>query len=308
MRAVRVAVAACAIAIMLGVTSAGASNGLPAPGSPKQVAALVAASHKIDVLPRDLDPAFENVGDNTPARYYAVTKNGCTGVKQCVFGRLGSKTAVVLFGDSHAWMWLPALVNVASSDGFKLVLIWMPGCPAASLSVWNPDTHSVLTACNSFRSSSVALIKKLAPALVLLASRTTNMYGAHHELFSNAAWQAGLEKTIGALKTKATAVAVIGDITAFNVQLPECLATYPEHVQHCSVSNPNKEVDEHVAAERAAAKAEAVAYIDPQPWLCTKTCSPVIGSMAAYFDSLHVTAVYAAYLSIEFQVALKHLV
>lgn len=279
--------------------SAGASStsGLPTPGTPAQVAALVASSHKIDVLPSDLTPILKNVADNTPQRYYPVTKNGCAGVTKCVFGDTTAKTVLVLFGDSHAWMWLPALAPVATADHVRLILIWMPGCPAATVSVWNPDTHSVLTACNTFRSKSIGEITKLDPALVLLASRTTNIYGPTDKLISNATWQAGLESTIAALHTKSTAVAVIGDITAFTVELPECIAAYPKHVQRCSVPNPNTHTNEHFAAEQAAAVAEGVPYINPQPWLCTATCSPVIGTMVAYFDSLHVTAVYAEYLT-----------
>ena len=301
----RVLVGSLTASIALSATVADASAGLPQPGTPAQVARLVTASVAIAALPKDLNPVLANVADNTPTRYYPVTKNGCSGVLRCVFGKTDSTVTVVLFGDSHAWMWLPPLANVATALGWRLVLMWKPGCPAASLSVWNPSSHSILSSCDTYRATSLAQISRLNPALVLLSNRTTNMYGAHRKRFTSAQWQSGLEHTIAALKTKSTAVAVIGDITAFTVELPNCLAAYPTHVQHCSAPNPNVLSVPRVVAERAAAAAQSVHYIDPRPWLCKKRCSPVIGSMAAYFDSLHVSAVYAEYLTLEFEGALK---
>ena len=89
--------------------------------------------------------------------------------------------------------------------------------------------------------------------------------------------------------------------------LPDCLAAYPTQVQRCSVQNPNPKARQHVAAERAAAAAEGVAYVNPQGWLCTKVCSPVIGRMAAYYDAGHVSSTYAAYLAGVFGKALRPL-
>jgi hypothetical protein len=144
----------------------------------------------------------------------------------------------------------------------------------------------------------IAQIRKLAPAFVLIADRTSDIPGANNVLTTDAAWQAGEETTIASLKTKITKVAVLGDIVAFTTTLPNCLAAYPTKVQKCSAPNPNPKTHEHFAAERTAATAENVQYFNPQPWMCTsKTCSAVIGNMVAYYDDLHVTATYAEYLS-----------
>jgi hypothetical protein len=63
----------------------------------------------------------------------------------------------------------------------------------------------------------------------------------------------------------------------------------------------------HVKDELLAAKAEGVTYINPQGWLCTKKCSPVIGNMVVYYDYLHTSATYAEYLSLVLEAKVKPL-
>jgi SGNH domain-containing protein len=302
---VRLAVVTAVLAVAAG---ASAAPELPKPGTAAQVAALVSASSSIETLPSKLVPPLTQVPWDSPGTYYPVANRACGGVSKCIFGDTASEATIVLFGDSHAQMWLPALVPVAKAAGDRLVLVWEPGCPAATVSVWDAPTHSVNASCNRFRTSMVARIKKLDPVLVLLADRTSDIPGANNRPTTSLEWQTGLAQTITELKTTSTHVAVIGDITVFSpLQLPQCLATFPTAVQTCSVMNPNGKTTQHFAAEMAAAKAEGVRYINPQPWLCTTVCSPVIGTMAAYFDTFHVSSTYAEYLSGVWATALKPL-
>ena len=295
-------------AMLCAPTSALGAARLPKPGTASQVAALVAASSSIARLPAKLVPPLSQAAWDSPGAYYELAGRRCDGVTACVFGDVGSKRSIVLFGDSHAQMWLPALVPVALSRGYRLSLVWTSGCPAATVSVWDAGTHSVNRACNSWRSKMLGQIHQLRPRLVLLASRTSDIPGPGNRPTTDAAWTAGLEQTITELESSTTTVAVIGDVTVFSPKpLPQCLAANPTSVQACAVDNPNGKTRQHFAAERAAATAEGVAFVDPQPWLCTATCSPVIGHMVAYFDTFHVSATYAAYLSGVWASAIKPL-
>jgi hypothetical protein len=295
-------------AVIAIAAAASAAPPLPTPGTSAQVAALVASSSSIETLPSTLVPPLNEVPYDSPGTYYPAANHACDGVSKCIFGDQSSKSTIVLYGDSHAQMWLPALVPVAESAHDRLVLVWEPGCPAATLSVWNAPTHSISSACNRFRTSMVARIKKIDPGLVLLADRTSDIPGAGNQPTTSAEWQTGLEKTIFELKSKSTRVAVIGDVTVFSPkQLPECLAANPTKVQTCSVGNPNGKTRQHFAAEKAASKAEGVSYLNQQSWLCTTVCSPVIGDMVVYFDAFHVSSTYAEYLSGVWATALQPL-
>jgi hypothetical protein len=286
-------------AFLAAPSGAGAAARLPTPGTAAQVAALVAASSSIKQLPSNLVPALSQVAADTPGTYYGVAGRECDGLTKCDFGDTKSKELLVLFGDSHAQMWLPALVPIATEEHVKLALVWDPGCPAADVTVWSVTTHSVNKGCNPFRTKMIKQIKKADPFLVLLADRTSDVPGANNKLIADSVWQAGLETTISEVKSTTTKVAVIGDIDAFDASevIAECLASNSNNVQACSVANPNPTTHEHVAAEMAAASAEHVAYLNPQPWLCTTVCSPVIGNMVAYWDAFHVSSTYAEYLS-----------
>ncbi len=103
---------------------------------------------------------------------------------------------MVLFGDSHAAMWLPALVYDGTHLHFRVVLLWYSGCPAADLTVWNPSQHGIDKGCDGWRSKSIAQIKALAPSLVLLTDRTTAVNGATNKPIPNATWKAGMATTI----------------------------------------------------------------------------------------------------------------
>lgn len=275
---------------------------LPSPGSPKAIASLVAASTKIKQLPENLTPNLTQAINDTTGAYYPSTTFGCPTVTSCVFGDKDSKTTIVLFGDSHAYMWLPSLVAYATRAKLRLVLVWMLACPAAGVTVWNQQAKNVYTSCNTFRLHSIAAIRRLNAALVLLSNRTTQVEGANQGPISQASWQRGLEATIQGLETKTTRVAIIGDIMQLSVSIPpsECLNAQPNNVQACSVPNPNHAIPGHYAAEERAARATKVPYLNPLRWLCTTACSPVIGNLVVYYNNDHVSATYAAFLGTVF--------
>ena len=280
---------------------------LPKPGTPSQIAALVKVSSNIEQLPSPLLPALQNAGYDNASNYYPVIRQQCSGTTECVFGDKPSKTTVVLFGDSHAAMWLPPLVYDAGQLRFRIVLLWYSACPAASVTVWNPSQHAVNAGCTTWRAQSVSAIRALRPSLILLSDRTTAVDGPGGKPIANATWKAGMERTISDFAGSKLTVAVIGDITALTNEMPQCLAAHPSKIQDCSSPNPNPGFKTHVADEEAAARAKGVTYINPQSWLCTKKCSPVVGNMVVYYDNLHASATYAEYLSLLFEAAVKPL-
>lgn len=298
-------VAAAMAAAVLAAGIAGARS-LPPPGTPSQVASLVAASHSIRKLPHDLVPPLSSVGSDAAASwgYWKIAKE-CTTTTQCVYGDRTASRIVVLFGDSHAAMWLPAFDWAGRRLGVRVVLLWTSGCPAADVTVLSDSTGAVDTGCNSFRQRALKEIVALAPTLVFTANRTTNVDGPGHVPIAHDVWQKGLESTLKTLLAAKLDVAVLGDVTALSKPNPQCLAAYPTQVQHCSSPNPNPAMHTELVAEEGAAKTEGVPYVDPEPWLCTTTCSPVVGRYAVYYDWQHVSATYAAFLGEEWEDVLR---
>jgi hypothetical protein len=318
----RISVVAAGVLVVLAIAGvAGALAPLPTPGSPTTISKLVAASVKLKVLPTAPIPTVTALANDQPSTYLPTARNGSlTADKKgcitlttagCSFGDLASKKTVVLFGDSHAWMWLPAINEVGKKQHFKVDLLSLAACPAAEVLQWVPSTGANdSTTCGPWRLESIAAISKLKPALVLLGERTAETLSAPGVYFTDAQWKAGLEKTMKPLKTKTTNVALIGDITVFAVSPPACLASYPTNLKSClqSTTTSTPQFKGHEAAEASAAKAEGIKLINPMPWLCTKSdCSFVVGTYLVYFDSTHVSATFAEYLSNEFGPPIKAL-
>ena len=275
---------------------------LPVPGSAQQVRALVTASTSTERLPVHLDPPLLDAQlDNVLNTYLHV--GGClTARPQCYFAHPHSKRLVVLFGDSHAWMWVDAIVPVLEQRGYRLQLIWKPSCPAASVSVWYLNTHRAYRDCDSWRAAMIKVISAEHPSLVLLSERTVHLLKSATTLVTGAQLKAGMERTIGLLRPHVGRVAIITDIPAYNnFAAPQiCLSLHETAVQKCATPllNPVPAWATHARAERAAAVATGAATIDPTPWLCHRArCSPVIGRYLSYLDWSHVSATYSAYLS-----------
>jgi hypothetical protein len=271
----------------------------PTPGTTSQVKALVTASHRIKVLPKGLTPSLSNAVNDAPEVIYPSTRVGCGSLTQCVFGDTTSATSLVLFGDSHAEMWLSAVIPWALSQHVKLIVLTIDGCPVADVDVWLSHAQGYYTACTADRARDIAMIVGLKPAYVVVSERTSHLKSSPTAYFSNAQWQAGLASSLSQLKASGARLAVIGDTTVLDSPPPVCLASSPTNVQRCSNASPNPRlVDKnHLTAQRAAATAEGAALIDPVPWLCTTTCSPVIGDMVVYRDAYHVSNTYVTYLS-----------
>jgi SGNH domain-containing protein len=295
----RVIASGCvALAFALAITSSALATTPPTPGTPLQVAGLVKASSSVTALPSPTVPALGAAPADTAGSLYPSANKACVSTSQCVFGDRSSTTTIVLYGDSHAQMWLPALVPVAKGLLMRLVLLWHPGCPVVAV-------RTAWAVCSTFRESAISMIRSLKAAVVLLADKNSNVVAPGGVVFTNAQWVSGMESTIRSLAGPHTKVAVVEDVTVFNARVPDCLASNPADIQRCSVLFPNPKYTQHDSAERSAAVATGAGYVATQSWLCLKRCSPMIGNMIVDLDADHVTATYAQYLTTVWSDAVK---
>jgi hypothetical protein len=309
---VLLAVAATA-AVSLTVTADAASRSHanpPPPGTAAEIYSLVHAAPTLTKLPPNSHPTLSAEYSDSASREYPSTNHGCLTIGACVFGDTSATRTILLFGDSHAQMWLSAVVPAATALQYRVELLFLGGCPAATLTVWNPQPLPPFPAgyyrgCDQFRAQSIRAINRLHPALVLLSNRTAMVESGNGTYFSNVQWERGLRATILGLRRPGTRVAVIGDIVYFSQPMPQCLAAHPTGVQQCASPNPNAASHGHQSAEHVEATKLGVGFIDPLHWVCTTTCSPVIGGFLPYLNSAHLDATYVTYLTNVMQTALQ---
>lgn len=294
MRRWRVVVVLAVATGLVGAASSVAGSASP-PATASQVKALVAASVHITKLSAAESASLTTIANENADKFYDIGY-ACLTATACDYGDLSSPTTVVLYGDSHVRMWLPALLPLAATDHFRIDVFGRDACPVVSLSL--TGTFSV---CQSINQQVITAIVALKPAAIIVADRTTWLKSV-----SSASWEKGFRATLTDLAASKAAIAVIGDIQIFNDAVVTCLAQHPTSVQTCSVKNPNTQQPNHFAAEKAAASAAKVTYVNPTPWLCASKCSPVIGSYVAYWDAFHITVAYAGYLTGVLGAALAH--
>jgi hypothetical protein len=276
--------------------------------STAQVLNAVGGAPRIKTVPNDLTPPLRDYAQNPPPSAVTpdglLSQDGCVPATQnqatvgkCVFGDpKGSKT-IVLVGDSHAEMWWSGFNAVAMRAHWKLVLLIKSACPAVDLNFWYWPTNTPYPGCNAWHKYVTNRINKMGPAVVVFTSWwhgngiIPNGYAP-----TPAQWQAGLEQAITSITSPGTKKVVWGDIPYLAQAGPLCLAAHETDVQACSTPASEAVLTDHEQTLKAAALATGATYVATTPWLCTSTCTAVVGKYSVYADANHINSSYALYL------------
>ena len=274
----------------------------PAPAPQIALSSVLAAVRRapaIRTLPPDLTPslatAAADIGfDNEKCE---VAPGADDLAEPCVFGDPAGAEAVVLFGDSHAGMWLPAMREIAERRHWRLEFHGKPACPVPGLTFWNQRDGRPFAACDRFRDGVLDRVRALRPALVVVASASFSQKLDRDDLVTPSQWKAGLIATLSALKQAADRVVVLGDLPVLDESGPECLAAHSRNVPACFTSRARATERVWNAADQSAATAAGAGYVPVLPWLCSAVCTPVIGNVAVYRNRFHLTGTYVRTLN-----------
>jgi peptidoglycan/LPS O-acetylase OafA/YrhL len=262
-------------------------------------------------VPADLVPSLAGALNDLPVTY----ADGChldqssTVPGPCVYGDPASPTTVVLFGDSHAAQWFPALQRLATKHDWRLVSLTKSGCTAAKVTVWDSIDKRPYTECDTWRQNALARIAAEKPELVIVSSSRAFQVMVNGQPDTAAdhpdLWTAGLRKTLATLHQSAANVVLIGDTPRSTADPPSCLSQHLSDATACAVSYADAVDAVQVALQAHAASATGTDFIDPTPWVCsTDPCPAVFGRFLVYRDQGHLTATYARGLANELYAAL----
>ncbi|NMO52565.1 acyltransferase [Actinoplanes sp. TBRC 11911] len=259
----------------------------------------IAAAHDQKRLPANLTPKLTRARADRPP----VWGNGChadvpvtVAPPGCVFGDPAATTTVVLYGDSHAAHWFPAMERLAGEHHWRLVSLTKSACTAADVPVRHDILKREYTECTAFHRSALARIQTLKPSLVVVGS-SFNYDLARPEADQAKQWRAAWDRTFTALAGTGAQVAAIADTPYMGMPVPECLAQESDigkctRSLHSSLRGP---------AQRrvflAYAGTPSATVINPIDWFCDDACPAVIGNILVYRDSNHMTTTYARALA-----------
>jgi peptidoglycan/LPS O-acetylase OafA/YrhL len=221
---------------------------------------------------------------------------------ECVYGNPSSKTTVVLFGDSHAMQWFPALNALAKERDWRLVGFSKSACPPAEVTINNASLRREYRECDEWRKRTLERIaQEENPSLVVTSSLTTYRVredGKHlSREASNEALVEGYASTLRKLRSTGAAVTVIEDVPHPHKNIPECVSRSLSNLEVCTIPR-SKAFNYPPANVRAAEKVEGVHLIDPTPVLCLEEmCPAVIGDVLVYRNGAHLTPTYVRTLT-----------
>jgi hypothetical protein len=258
----------------------------------------LSAATRVQNLPRNLTPTLKYAAYDVPA----IERNGCflglpgtSTPKHCEsLGDPHARTVAVLFGDSHAEQWYPALSTIARQRHWRLAVFTKGLCPAADVELTLGPVQGPYDACVAWRADAVNRIKALRPALVVMSSIADHgdlLDPKYHSV--NGIWANGWSTTTKALSAPETKVVYLDDTPTAKEDVPGCLSINPRSVQECT-QTPQLATGSQRRQKTAEAAAEAGAsVIDPKRWFCaTTSCPVVLGNILIYRDSNHISTPY----------------
>ena len=192
----------------------------------------------------------------------------------CEFGKLDSTKTVVLYGDSHAAQWFPALNKLADEKGFKLMNLTKSACPSIAVTRASVGAFQMKN-CEEWRSSAISRIAVMKPDLVILSSFE------HYSPIGDPRkveewWVAGSKKSYQILQPLSPKLIYLLDTPLPERNIPDCLATTRE--DRC-VAN----------AEKGLPQVADFQIINPSIWLCQTDCPGIVRGNVAYRDASHIS-------------------
>ena len=221
---------------------------------------------------------------------------------ECVYGDPSSKTTVVLFGDSHAMHWFPALDKLAKEHDWRLVGLTKSACPPARVTRYNVSLRREYRECDEWRERALRRItQQESPDLVVTSGLTVYTVVEDGKHLGRDASEAALEEGyVSALKEFRRAgakVAVIEDVPHPNKDIPKCVSRSLDRLEECAFPR-SKAFRYPPINTRAAERVEGAELIDPTPVLCPREeCPAVIGDVLVYRNGDHLTPTYVRTLA-----------
>jgi peptidoglycan/LPS O-acetylase OafA/YrhL len=246
---------------------------------------------KYDRISRDL-PAVYRKGcdpDRTDAR-----------PQVCLFGETAHpQSTVVLYGDSHAAQWFPAVMEIADAQHWRLATIIKPGCTPLRLK--EEPTRTMEQVCDQWRRAAMQDIENLHPDLVLLSSASRHPGAGGKMTVDMNVWEQGARDTFATLATQGVKVRFIRDTPTTNFDVTGCLAQAEwDGYARCEGSLPAEALSPEVyAAEvKAAEDLREVKFLDLSDQMCgSDRCYLEVRGQVIYRDGDHLTASFSRSLA-----------
>lgn len=296
--------AVLAAALALGATGVAlAANSAQTSADPAAlpgVVRAVEAARRGARIPAGLTPPLATIW-RFPSRYrippacIAHDASSKTESDVCRVGRSSSRRLLVLLGDSHAFMWLPAVLDMARHDGWAVVPLIRFGCTPG---LW--FTHAGPDVCRAWYRWAVAQIRRLHSAVTLIGGSI-----GEQPSFETRAATAGVIAAARGLRRLGPLV-VIGDPEGLVSDPRGCVFGARTLMSACMTTWPSASLVAYDTVRRAMQRLH-VGFIPTRGFVCyQRQCPAVVGRTIVWMDNSHLTGVYSADVAGPFRAAFLH--
>lgn len=271
---------------------------------------LIRKSENIDSVPQNLTPPLETVEEDRPEVY----DSGCnqeisdsnTQPKECEYGDVDSDETIVLFGDSHAAQWFPAVDKIGQEAGMKVVPITRSGCPIGEVDIYHDVVDRHYYECNDWRDNAFEMINDINPEMIVTTSANGHKAIDPETLEPvddpDEAMVEGWEHTFTDLRDASSdaEITYLVDTPNFGDPVPDCVAENLKQVDSCNVSKSEAMLrpERTEGIVNYVESQDNMRTINPFPWFCADNeCPVIIGNSLLLRDSNHITTDYIKAIS-----------
>jgi peptidoglycan/LPS O-acetylase OafA/YrhL len=227
----------------------------------------------------------------------------------CIYGNPHGRTTVVLYGDSHAEVWLPALKALAAERDWRIVVLVKPACTFVQETVWSIELKRPFTECDQWRALALSRIATERPSITFVAS-SLNYYlpaPAGRRPFMASEWQSAMTASLKELQSVSERVVMFAETPHHQGNDPVACLARSARVEDCETSRTALvnlgygRIEQHAAAEAG------VLLLPVTSWLCQGSACPLIMDHYVVFrDAGHLTATITYLLAPQIRWAVDH--
>jgi peptidoglycan/LPS O-acetylase OafA/YrhL len=260
------------------------------------IAAVRAARHGAPFT-SPLTPAIDHLNAfpapyALPPKCLAHNSSAAIASKICRLGDRSSKKLIVLVGDSHAYMWLPAVLEMAWHDHLAVVPLLRLGCTPAN---W-PAGHGNGKCADWFRWA-LGRIKRLHPNVVLLGGSIDQTRGP--AIATEVAGVVGAARELHRL----VRVVVIGDPEGVRFDPVDCLLRPGATMDTCTTTWPASALVGYNQVKQRVTR-HGIGFLATRGFVSYERQYPaVIGHTIVWLDGNHMTYLYSAQVAGAFRAA-----
>ena len=226
--------------------------------------------------------------DDRPKPDDCILLTGQVSGPECRFGDRKGPT-VVLFGDSHAQQWQPALESLAAKRGWSLVIRTKAGCPAEDIpAAEGSSANFSLPTCAQWRTETIkSIANELHPSLIVVSGFSNYLKQGTD---SPAYWS----RTLARLQPAHAPILYIRDNPEPNADVAACMSSALDDWKKCSFDRASALRQDSIAGAILSGAKQGVYLADFTNYLCPDVKCPAVRSgILFYRDDSHITATLA---------------